>query len=306
MPTEVIHVIGAGETYTTLTAWEAAQQRDLVSADEIAIAELKSEDFVEDLQVNGWTTDATRYVVIRAKSGSEYNSATDVGPKLYKNANFGMDIYESYTRLEHIRVGSVSYNYPFFVRGNNTIDFRQCTILSSGQISNSNNSGLYFRSCLIKIPSFNNNPIRFINTENCTIITSNTYGQVLRDGTAYNTLIYNASATTTYDNFFSVDAGDYNAQSVSNQSAPLGANSIDDVPSSDFNDYAGGDYTLSGVSADVYHAGSSTYAPAFDNNGVSFDSSTPSIGAFEFVSAGGTILFSRSRTGFRAGSRQST
>ena len=40
MATEIVHTIRAsGGDYTTLSAWEAAQQRDLVAADEIAVAE---------------------------------------------------------------------------------------------------------------------------------------------------------------------------------------------------------------------------------------------------------------------------
>ena len=41
MATEIVHTIAAsGGDYTTLAAWESAQQRDLVAADEIAVAEI--------------------------------------------------------------------------------------------------------------------------------------------------------------------------------------------------------------------------------------------------------------------------
>jgi phage gp46-like protein len=100
---------------------------------------------------------------------------------------------------------------------------------------------------------------------------------------AYNTVIYNASAVLSFANFYLQWLGDYNAESVSDQGDPPGANSIINLPSSAFKNYAGGDYTLSGTTSELYHAGSSAYAPELDNNGVPFDALTPSIGAFEFI-----------------------
>jgi hypothetical protein len=75
MPTPVIHTIaadGSGD-YTNLTAWQNDQQRDLVLADEIAIAEVVG---VLDLGtsrfiVTGWDTDEDHPVIIRAKAGQE-------------------------------------------------------------------------------------------------------------------------------------------------------------------------------------------------------------------------------------------
>lgn len=71
MATEVIHIIdpdnGPGTDYTSLSAWEAAQQRDLVAADEIAIAKCRctaGTPDVGEVLVVGWTTDTTRYIKI--------------------------------------------------------------------------------------------------------------------------------------------------------------------------------------------------------------------------------------------------
>jgi len=72
MATEVVHVVdpdnGSGADYTTITAWEAAQQRDLTSADEIAVAKCRctgsTGDAISIMYISGWTTDATRYIKI--------------------------------------------------------------------------------------------------------------------------------------------------------------------------------------------------------------------------------------------------
>lgn len=71
MPTEIVHSIipAGGGDYTSLSAWEAAQQRDLVSADEIEVAECQTGASTDLVTLAGWTTDATRYVIIRNASG---------------------------------------------------------------------------------------------------------------------------------------------------------------------------------------------------------------------------------------------
>lgn len=73
MPTTEIKTIkpGGGGDYTTLNAWYAAEVTNLVTADKIKVAEVYSGGncLSGQLQMTGWTTDATRYVIIRPASG---------------------------------------------------------------------------------------------------------------------------------------------------------------------------------------------------------------------------------------------
>ena len=58
---------GTGTDYTSLSAWEAGMQKDLVSADEISVAKCRCTGGTADttaFSINGWTTDATRYIKI--------------------------------------------------------------------------------------------------------------------------------------------------------------------------------------------------------------------------------------------------
>jgi len=67
MPTTVVHTIkSSGGDYSSLSAWEAAQQRNLVTADEIAVAECYG--FVDTTltTISGWTTGVNNYIIIRA------------------------------------------------------------------------------------------------------------------------------------------------------------------------------------------------------------------------------------------------
>lgn len=74
MATEVIRTVQpSGGDYTTLTAWEAGEQRDLVAADEIATAECYDFALTDDVAINGWTTDATRFIKIYSPTAERHN-----------------------------------------------------------------------------------------------------------------------------------------------------------------------------------------------------------------------------------------
>ena len=87
MATESVKTIRAsGGDYSSLSAWEVGERRDLVAADEIAVAEMY-DDWPTGLSVNGleirsdtnWTSDATRYIHIRAAAGEGFEGDKDVG-----------------------------------------------------------------------------------------------------------------------------------------------------------------------------------------------------------------------------------
>ncbi|MFH1666726.1 MAG: hypothetical protein ABIA17_04055, partial [Elusimicrobiota bacterium] len=55
----------SGGDYTSLTAWEAGEQADLVALDRVAVAECYDFESVESpISINGWTTDAGHYIKI--------------------------------------------------------------------------------------------------------------------------------------------------------------------------------------------------------------------------------------------------
>jgi hypothetical protein len=279
-----------GSNYTTPQLWDDAYGNtsgDLVTDNEIAAAELNAEDFIGYIHFrSGWTTDATRYPIVRARVGSEYNHVTDTGAKIWRNSPLGIYSEARYLRLERIRIGSYSWDDPIRVSGtyDNTFDCRSCTLLSSYSVSQYNGTGNYLRACLILVPALvGTNLLRYFNVINCTII-CRTDTNTIRGSTVYNTVVYNSDTSPYYGNFPDVTGGD-NAQATTDTYTPTNAAviSIDDLPSTAFKDYAGENYSLSGATSELYHAGSPTYAPELDNNGVPFDSVNPSIGAFEFV-----------------------
>jgi hypothetical protein len=89
MPVQIItHTIkSAGGDYTTLSAWESAQQRDLTSGSaisgtitgtdgQIEKAECYEMDLSGTVTINGWTTTASNYVWVMTPTGERHSGIT--------------------------------------------------------------------------------------------------------------------------------------------------------------------------------------------------------------------------------------
>lgn len=82
MATEVVKTVGTGGDYSTIAAFLTGETRDLVSADEIAVAECFSETFSGQVTfyAGSWVLDSTRRIVIRPASGHEHGGIRGAGP----------------------------------------------------------------------------------------------------------------------------------------------------------------------------------------------------------------------------------
>ena len=73
---------GYTSCYTSLSAWEAARQRDLVAANQIEVARIEGTWTNADtapLSISGWTTDATRYIRIYTAPEARHAGVWDTG-----------------------------------------------------------------------------------------------------------------------------------------------------------------------------------------------------------------------------------
>lgn len=111
MPTTVTKTIKAsGGDYTSLAAWEAAQQGDLVTADEVRQAECYGFSDTTRVTIDGSTTDATRYLRVYAAAGAEAQMPYDTTGAAYRlECSFGggevsLRVFDNYTRIERIQV----------------------------------------------------------------------------------------------------------------------------------------------------------------------------------------------------------
>ena len=78
MATTIVSTIredGSGD-FTSVVAWEAGTQRNLVSADEIEHGKIQQTWTSPDslnIPITGWTTDATRFIILEAEGASRHN-----------------------------------------------------------------------------------------------------------------------------------------------------------------------------------------------------------------------------------------
>lgn len=99
----IITVGPSGRDYTSLAAAEAAEQTDLVSLGEGV--EFVCDAFADagPVTIAGWTSDATRYVTVRAATGAE-PKLPDYETDCYRLSNTGnvLEATQDYTRVERI------------------------------------------------------------------------------------------------------------------------------------------------------------------------------------------------------------
>lgn len=105
---------GATAAYASLSAWEAARQRNLVTADEIERVICSSDDAgsthaadTTAVTLDGWTTDATRYIQIEAASshGGKWNTAKY---RLQISNAIAVNIYEDYIRINGVQIETIT------------------------------------------------------------------------------------------------------------------------------------------------------------------------------------------------------
>ncbi len=103
MPTTITKTVkSSGGDYTSLSGWEAGQQADIVTADEIQVAECYAMLDSTQVIVDGWTTDATRYIQITVPAAERHDGKRNTSKyRLEVSAGFtqALRILEDYVRV---------------------------------------------------------------------------------------------------------------------------------------------------------------------------------------------------------------
>lgn len=110
MPTTTVKTVGSalGRDYSDPGAWETARDADLVSGDLIEIAELYNDSAFVDMNIvlNGWETDATRYIAIGAASTERHTGIINTGVRFLRTIDFGSNAFiynwEDYVKIDGI------------------------------------------------------------------------------------------------------------------------------------------------------------------------------------------------------------
>jgi len=231
---------GAGYSadYTSLAGWEAGEQRDLTSSDEIEVALCRTYNGDNDtggqVYITGWTTSATQYIEIKADTGYECEATPDGDGYTVLQQSGGDLIYprEAYVYIKNVRFLSAATPTGNLLVGRDQTEAIYTNCVFAYQDSHSNFEDLdsadsVFKNCV------------FINTDyilgrsedefyNCAVYSDFEANRGIRDSSVYNTVIYFPQGSR-FNNFYSC-TGDYNAGS--DTTAP-GANSLDNQTEND-------------------------------------------------------------------------
>lgn len=199
MATEIVKTIKpSGGDYTSLSAAEAGEQRDLVAADEIAVFECYSMQDTTAVTILGWTTDATRYIEIKTPGAERHDGKWNTA-KYYLEADASgtgtLTISEDNVRVEGLQIrhtagspsGSDSALRPVSTGGTTDIRVNKC-ILRAGRFTVRIESGSnhYWWNNMIYGGSVGGLVVTSsiaLDIYSCTIIGGDTYGLVRSSGT---------------------------------------------------------------------------------------------------------------------------
>jgi len=298
MPTTVVKTIRAsGGDYTTLTAWEAANQGNLVTADEIRVAECYDDwatGLDDKLVIDGSTTDATRYLMITVAAGHRHSGVPRSGFYVKRAVGYDALLRDSdlYTRLEWLDLENTNSNGNALYANAGSGVYGNLIAKTAG--TSQYVVGLYGQNITIHGALFygGGSGVQLNSTIAANIYNSVATGCVngFNPGSSTLAVLKNCVAynnTTNYSGTFSASSTN-NATSSASDDAP-GPGSVVGITSADFVNAASNDFHLAAGSA-LIGAGVNLYADfQADVDGDAWPSSGAwDIGFDYYVSAGGT------------------
>lgn len=97
-------VASSGGDYTSLAAWEAGEQRNLVTAKATAIAECAAFEDTNALVIDGWTTSASCAIRVRPAVGAEAQVPWSTSAYRLVVPFLCISVLESFTHIERIQI----------------------------------------------------------------------------------------------------------------------------------------------------------------------------------------------------------
>lgn len=286
-------VKSSGGDYSSLSAWEAGEQANIVVADEIRRAVCDPFTDTTAVVVDGWTTDATRYAEVIPASGAEAGMPWRTSGAYILavgGASQALHIYSTYFRLGRIQVDQTGTGpgvrmeataaNQIFADGTYA---RTASSSSPWQLE----GGAICRNCVGK----NGFAVFRLHTgggycDNCTAIAGSSVGfytTATSSGTCRvrNCLGYDSPT----GDFYSDGVALTGSNNASKDATAPGSGSVTSI-ADPFVNYASGDYHLAAATSPV-NAGTSLSGDfSTDFDGVT-RSGTWDIGADEYVAAGG-------------------
>lgn len=269
MATEVISTIrSSGGDYTSLSSWEAGEQKNLVTADEISTAECYNDwpsGLSDEVNITGWTTDSTRYCKITVAFGHRHDGTPQSGFYIKKGTTGSSLLLNQQTGSvfewldgEQTTASSRKYCFRTFGAGARFINCIGKNAGTDQAAFATNVTGLVLRCCLAysSWTGFENSSGTV--AQNCVAANcTRGFGGSGGNGVATNCVAY-SNTTNWYSGWGASGFGSNNATSSASDDAP-GGSSVWNVASSDFANAAGNDFHLASGSA-LIGAGANLYS----------------------------------------------
>lgn len=301
---------GVGGYYTSLSLWEAGEQANLTALDEIRTAVCYNDwptGLVDELDINGWTTDATRYVRVTVAEGHRHNGTPGSGFHLRKSSSGSAMVLNRhrYSRFEWLDVEQQStstFRYCYRAFAQPDVVFYACIGKNRTQTTDigcffsDSGGGMQTWQCLAYGSVIGFNPNVF--AKNCIAVgcgvgfgNSTTSGA----GSSRNCIAYNCSQRGFSQNW------NFNgtcSNDASSDTSASGTGSITGITSAAFADAANNDFHLSSGSV-LRGAGVNLYSDfTTDIDGDTWPSSGAwDIGYDHYVAGGGGSEEELSATG---------
>jgi len=303
------------DAYTSLSAWEAGEQTDLVTDGDWHHVYCRSSSGSADttsVYIDGWTTGADNYILIEAADGDEaVKDEWDTSRyrlECTSDAFAMIDIRVDYVRLKKLQL---KYTSDTVASGKNAVLFYgvggTCLVDGCRIIADVDYyyNGVGFTGSGSQTGTIQNTIIDGAGRQglfadcgvmyvyNSVVYNCNQYGNIRiagsADCTCTNVASFGGSAS---DDFRDNSTGTLTIDHCASDDGD-GTNSVSPSGSdwdNEFNDPDNGDFTLLNT-GNCYQGGTTiSGGPTYDIDGDEWDASTPSIGVDEYAAAGGTTM----------------
>ena len=304
---------GANRAYNDISDFEAARQQDLRAGqggiEGIATCSVAGGAYTDQVDFDGWTTDATHYINVVCDSSGRNNgysreNTTDgdgTNAQIKRDAADNFIVREEYFRCDGLEImGNNYHQVNLFVATTTTdIRFNDCIFLTSGATGTSfivdagaTNPVSTFTDCLFVGDGWAMEARRWttMTMDHCGIYTTGEYGLVASsESTVTNTW---AAGTVDNDNFWTggTPSGNNNASKDTSATSRYPTNSINSiVEGTEFTSASttasSFDFTIS--SGNDLDGGGTNPSGLLDITDTAF-SNPSAIGPWELIAAGGT------------------
>jgi len=309
MATERIKSVGSGKDYATPALWFAGEVADLVTLDEVRIAELY-ESFLSVATIavsNSWVTDQTRYFELRAHASKKHNGvkgagivikATTANNSFLSDSNAAgksfniKDLEFDTTRIFYANLGGSFYNnverviaYGLtnanrYLHSYSRYGFAlNCLFLdNAGAAYLDYATNFKFVNCTFyncNSGSLSAGGLEFGNYQRTRVKNCAVMGCAVKDISHHTRT---QPGTYPKNNCSSDDSVEYHSNSKINKTA---SNQFKNIAGNDFDVKVGSDLINAGIGS-----GSDAEVPLTDIAGRTRSTTTPTIGAFEYLPSG--------------------